>query len=188
MPAGQFNKPFVKGLENNPNWPLVFFNNKQKLFIDITTTQGKELFAGISKGKTLYPNDFSRNLIFAHYLLLPKREKAAHKQGLDFAIKAFKLNPSQAPMGKIIFAATFAELRPRVNKFCKDYIDDFTENKNRYAKQDGYHHRIAAALNAASYLQRIAETQKNTKLVQFYSDKTKEYNDERKQLLKRKRW
>ena len=188
MPTGQFDKPFVKGLENNPNWPLVFFNNKQKLFIDITTTQGKELFAGISKGKTLYPNDFSRSLIIAYYLLLPKREKAAHKQGLDFAIKAFKLNPSQAPMGKIISAATFTELRPRVNKFCKDYIDDFTENKNRYAQQDGYHHRIAAALNAASYLQRIAETQKNTKLVQSYSTKRKEYNNERKQLIKRKRW
>ncbi len=188
MPAGQFDKPFAKGLESNPNWPLVFFNNKQKLFIDITTAQGKKLFGGIANGKTLYPNDFSKNLIFAHYLLLPKREKSAHKQGLDFAIKAFKLNPSQAPIGKIMYAATFAELRPRVNKFCQDYIDDFTENKNRYAKEDGYHHKIAAALNAASYLQRIAERQKDTKLVQSYSDKKKEYNNERKQLIKKKRW
>jgi len=188
MPSAQFGKPFVRGLEHNSSWSLVFLNNKQKLFIDITTPQGRELFAGISNGKTLYPDDFSRNLIIAHYLLLPGKGKATHKLGLDFAIKAFKLNPSQAPMQKIMFAARFAELKPHVNAFCKDYFDNFTKNKNLYAKQNSYSHRIVAALVVSDYLQRVAKKQKNAKLVEYYATEKQEYENERKRVLKRKRW
>ena len=52
MPAGQFTTPFVRGLEHNPNWRLIFFNNKQKLFVDIRTPQADELFKGIFNEKT----------------------------------------------------------------------------------------------------------------------------------------
>jgi len=188
MPAGQFDKPFVRGLEHNSNWPLVFFNNKQKLFVDITTPQGKKLFEGIFSGQTVYPDDFSKNLILAHNMFLFGKGEAAKQQGLDFAIKAFKLEPSQVPMQKIISAARSAELRPRVDDFCKDYIDDFTKNKGLYIKQDGYHHRIVAALVAGDYLQKTSEKQKNTKLAEFYAAKRQEYKNERREMLKRKRW
>ena len=129
-----YNGPFVKGLERNPNWPLVFFNNTEKLFIDITTPQGQELFEGISNGKTLYPDEFTRNLIIAYHMLSPDQRK----QGLDFAIKAFNLHPSQAPMQMILSAARYAELQPLIRDFCKNYFDEFAENKGLYAKQDGY--------------------------------------------------
>ena len=188
MPSARFDKPFVRGLEHNPDWPLVFCNNKQKLFVDVTTPQGRELFKGIHSNKTLYPDDFSKSLVIAHNMFLFGKGKAEKKRGLDFAIKAFKLNPSQAPMRKIISAARFAELRPLVNNFCENYIDDFTKNKNRYTKQDGYHHRVVVGLLAADYLRRIAERQKNTKLAESYADKKQEYKNERKRVLKEKRW
>ena len=70
-----YNGPFVKGIERNPNWPLVFFNNTEKLFIDITTPQGKELFEGISNGKTLYPDEFSKDLIIAYNMLGSSRKE-----------------------------------------------------------------------------------------------------------------
>jgi len=188
MPTGQFETPFVKGLEHNTDWPLVFFNDKQKLLVDRTTPQGKQLFEGIFTGKTLYPDDFTKRLIFAHYLLLPGRDKTAHKQGLDFAIKAFNLSQSQAPMRQILFATRFPELRANAEAFCKDYFDRFEKNMEVWAKQHGYHHRIAAVLNVGSYFRELARRQKNTELVRFYEDKMNEYNDERRQLLKRKRW
>jgi hypothetical protein len=181
MPSNQWNSAFVRGIEHNPDWRLVFVNNKQKLFVDITTKQGEELFSGIFTGKTIYPDDFSRNLILAHALLLRRPEKEAHKQGLDFAIEAFKLNPSQVPMQKIVFAQRFAELRPAVIQFCKDYLDEFEENKDSWAKKDGYHHRIVAALNAATYLRQVTDKQKNAARVQQYSK-------ERREVVKTKRW
>ncbi len=188
MPSNQFGTPFVRGLEANRNWPLVFFNDRQKLFVDITTPQGKELFDGIPNGKTVYPDEFSKDLILAHHLLSSVKGKDAHKQGLDFAIKAFELNRSQVSMLKVIRAAISSELRPRVSDFCRKYFDDFIKNKDSWAEQDGYFHKIASASVAAGYLRQIAKIQRNAELVRYYDVKIKEYNDERKQLLSRKRW
>jgi hypothetical protein len=178
------NGPFVKGLEHNPNWPLVFFNNTEKLFIDVTTPQGKELFEGIFNGKTLYPDEFFKDLIIAYNIV----GGTAKKQGLDFAIKAFNLHPSQAPMQIILSAAKYAELQPLVSDFCKNYFDEFVKNKGLYAKQDGYFNRIWAALLAGRYLRESAAKQGNTELVQFYDAKMKEYQSEQEPLQKKKRW
>jgi len=181
---------FVKGLEHNPNWPLVFYNNKQKLFVDAETPRGRELFNGISDGKTLYPDDFSKNLTLAHNLFLfAGNDKTKRKQALDFAIKAFESNPSQTPMQEIIYVGgRFPEIRPDIKKFCENYFNDFTKNKDTYVKEDGYFHRIVAALNAGDYLRAIADKQKKTKDVQFYNDRMKEYKSGQNRLLKRKRW
>ena len=188
MPAGQFDKPLVKGIEQNPNWHLVFFNNKQRLFVDGTTAQGQKLLKDIFNNKIIYPDDFSRNLIIAHNMLLFGKNNAIKKRGLDFAVEAFKLKPSPLPMQKILSAARFAELRPRVNNFCANYLDDFAKNEKRYLKQDGYRHRIVAALFASSYLKQIAERQKNAKLAKLYNDKNKGYGNMLKRFGKGKRW
>jgi len=178
---------FVRALEYSPDWRLIFLNNGQKLFVDGTTPQALQLYQGIWDGKTVYPNDFSKYLILAH-IMLAHTEIETKQKGLDYAIKAFRINPSQVPMQKILYASRFPELRKQVDEFCKEYFDDFEKNKNVYVRQHGYHNRIAAALNAISYLRAEAQRQKNTELVQSYSAKLKEYVNERVQLLKTKRW
>ena len=188
MPFNQCDKPFVKGLEYNPDWRLIFFNNKQKLFADTTTPQGKKLLEDMLNNKIIYPDDFSRNLIIAHNMLLFGRDSAVKKQGLDFAIEAFKLNPSPLPMQQILLASRYPELRGYINKFCENYLDDFAKNENRYFKQDGYRNRTVAALFASDYLRKSAEGQKNDKLAKLYSDKKKKYNDALKQIARGKRW
>jgi hypothetical protein len=182
--AEVYNGPFVKSLERNPNWSLVFFNNTEKLFIDVTTPQGKELFEGIFNGKTLYPDEFSKDLIIAYNIV----GGTAKKQGLDFAIKAFNLYPSQAPIQIILPLAQYAELQPFVSDFCKNYFDEFAKDKSLYAKQDSYLHRIWAALVAGRYLRESAAKQGNTELVQFYDAKMKEYQSEQEPLQKKARW
>jgi len=189
MPAGQLSTPFVKGLEHHPDWRLILFNDKEKLFVDSRTPRAQELFEGIFDGKTRYPDDFSRNLIIAHHSLSPHKEKDVRKQGLDAAIKAFKLNPSQSPTLKIISAVRrFPELKPRVDEFWKNYFNDFAKNKNSWARQDGYHDKIVAALNAARYLRNIAKNQRDAVSVQLYDARIKEYNNERRRVVKTKAW
>jgi len=185
MPLGQFDTPFVRGLEATGNWRLIFLNNKQKLFVDIRTPQAQKLFDGILNGQTVYPDDFSKNLIIAHTLFAQGKSV---EQGLDFAIKAFKLNPSQAPILEIMSARKFSELIPRITDFCKDYFDDFEKKKDLYTKQDGYLHRIWAAMVAASHLRSAAEKQGNTELAQFYDAKRQEYNNEQKPIRGRRTW
>ena len=266
MPAAVYNDPdrktpyyTTKGLEYNPNWRLVFFNNKQKIFVDCTTPQGRALYEGIRTGKTLYPDDFSKNLILAHDTLLisvnqleqerrriqtarntlqtklkkqkeqiekekktlqtksdteddaikvkekmlaESQEKLTQlseqlktvqkllrdtkKQGLDFAIKAFNLNPSPVPMMEIVFyAARYAELRPHITNFCKNYFDTFVENQKIYLKQDGYRFKVLSAQLAGNYLEQVARGQKDTKLADFYAAKTEQYLSERDRLFKK---
>jgi len=193
MPASVYNDPeqkspyhVVKGLEYNPNWPLVFFNNEQKLFIDYNSPQGRELFDGIRTGKTLYPDDFHRSLVLAHHLFLYGQGPDSKRQGLDFAIKAFNLNPSSAPMMEIILLATrFVELRPLIDEFCKNYFDSFEKNKDDYANQNGYRLKVQAAHLAGIHLEKVAREQKDTKLANFYDEKTKEFASERDKMFKR---
>ncbi len=187
-PLSMSHIPLVKGLETNPDWRLVYFDNNYKLFVDVTTAQGKDLAEGILDGRTIYPDDFSKNLIVAHNALLFEDPKVTKESGLDFAVKAFQSNPSLAPMQEILYVAKFKELSPRVNDFCKNYIDDFDKNKDVYACLDGYGNRISAASAATNYLQENAKEQNEVALAKLYADKDQKYKIEYGKMSESKRW
>jgi hypothetical protein len=188
MPAGQFTSPFVRGLEHNQNWQLIFFNNKQKLFVDTTDPRAQRLFDGIFNGQTKYPDDFTRKLMQAHRLLRVEKTADDHQKGYDFATEAFDLNPSSAAMQKVLYAARFAQLRPKVIKFCQDYVDKLEENRDQWSRQDGYHHRVSAGLHAANYLLQMAQRNRNVEDAKTYSARMDEYNKIGKAIVETKRW
>jgi hypothetical protein len=189
MPAAEFDSVFARGLEHTSNWVLVFLNNKQKIFANYATAQGKQLFEGIETGKTLYPDDFSRSLTLGHNLLVYAKDTLQKRRGLDLVIQAFNLNPSPIPMLEIMVnAARFAELVPQVNGLCKSYFDSFTKNKEVYARQDGFRLRLEAARLACVRLERVASAQANAKLAESYAEKIREYERERNTISEQKRW
>ena len=189
MPSGQFNKPFTAGLDSNPEWPQVFLDNKQKLFVDVTTPQGKELFDGIMSGKTIYPDEFTRNLAAGHNLLMYGNDTAVRKQGLDCVIKAFNLNPSPGPLIEILLlGARWPELKAYIEEFCKGYADDFAKNKNIYCNQDGYNLRIEAARLVLIHLQNIAQSKGNKQLAESCAKTRTQYVEERNRISEQKRW
>lgn len=187
MPTGQFNTPFVKGIEKNQDWRIVFLNEKQRLFVDVTTDKGKKVFGGIFTGKTRYPDDFSENLIKAYHLKLARNEDIA-KQSLALAIKAFESNPCHIATKQILFAARFPSLSEKVYRFCKNYIDEFEKSKEQRTKEDGYHDRIVSVMNIAEYLRRVAAKQNNPDLAERYESMISELNQERIQVVANKRW
>jgi hypothetical protein len=196
MPSAVYNDPdqtnsyhTIRGFEQNSNWPIVFFNNRQKLYVDIRTPQGKELFDGIFNGKTIYPDDYHYNLIRAHCWLRYRSGIEGKKQALDFAIKAFNLSPSPTTILEILLMTTnFPELSPAINKFCSDYFDEFTEKEDVWSKQDGYRHKVEAVRLACYHLKKLAQAQRDTKLVKFYADKEREFLLELERIHESKRW
>ncbi len=196
MPSAVYNDPdqansyhTMKGFEQNPNWPIVFFNNRQKLYVDIRTPRGKELFEGIFNGKTIYPDDYHTNLIRAHSWFYYRPGIEEKKKALDFAIKAFNLNPMPTTILEILLMATnFAELNPRVNQFCSDYFNEFIEIKDVWSKQDGYRHKVEAVRLACYHLKKLAQSRRDTKLVNFYAGKEIEYLEELTSIHESKRW
>jgi len=198
MPVAVFGEPIreeyytqksyhvVKGIEYHRDWIVAFYNDKQKLFVDYTTDQGKELFNGIRSGKTLYPDDYHKNLILAHNSFLYGKGPQSKKQGLDFAIKAFNINKTPTSMLEIILADTLlAELRPDVTHFLKNYVDDFIKNIKTYTKQNGYRLNIETARLSCIYLAKAAREQKDIKLANFYAVKAREYASVRNKSYKR---
>jgi len=196
MPSAVYNDPdqtssyhTIKGFEQNANWRIVFFNNRQKLFVDIRTPRGKQLFDGIFDGKTIYPDDYHKNLIRAHSWLYYRKGIEEKKKALDFAIKAFNENQSPTTILEILLMTTnFAELSPGVNKFCSDYFNEFTEKEDVWSKQDGYRHKVEAVRLACYHLKRLAQSRRDTKRVDFYAGKENEYLEELSRIHQNKRW
>ncbi|NIV68784.1 MAG: hypothetical protein GWN41_01405 [Phycisphaerae bacterium] len=91
-------------------------------------------------------------------------------------------------MRQIMYATKFPELKKEAEDFCRGYFNQFEENIKTWPNEDGYHHRIAAALNACSFLREIAKRSGNTSLEQEYARKMTLYQNRRHLLLKRKRW
>jgi hypothetical protein len=142
----------IKAIELHPGWRLVFLNNRQKLFVDIRTPQGKELFDGIFTGETVYPDDYHRNLIRSHSWYLHLSGIAEKREGFEFAKKAFEANPSPTPLFEVLAYGAFAQLKPEVDKFCIDYLNDFETNQDSWSRQDGYRLKTQAVQIVCAHL------------------------------------
>ena len=189
MPANQFDKPFVRGLEHmNTEWPIVFLDDKQKLFVDIKTPQGRKLYEGIFTGQTGYPDQYSGNMALGHNLLLladPERRKA----GLELIVKAFNETPSPAAVIEmLLLAGRYLELVARIDQVCGQYAADFEKNKKAYAEQDGYNLRLEAARLTLLRLEQVARSRGDARTAEIYRNGCNQYEWERDRLSMKKRW
>ena len=189
VPQGQFGRPFCRALEHNSQWPVVFINNKQKLFVDATTEKGKALFAGIGTGQTVYPDEFTRALNLGRYYLMYDRSEGAKKKGLDLLIKAYELNPTPAPVIEVLsLAVRFTPLHTEVTTFCQQIADDFDEQADVFIKQDGYRGRLEAARMSCGFLARLAQQRKRPAEAARYTQRAKEISAERDWQGAETRW
>jgi hypothetical protein len=188
MPAGEFDSIFVKGLETSNNWVIIYEDNEQKIFIKKTAPDALRLFNGVMNGSTVYPTDFSRNLILSYYAL-SSSDPNARQLSLLYAMQALNGYPSLVSIQSVIStAARFPELRPSVARACKDYYDDFMANKAKYKKHNAYYDRIIAAMFAADHLGNLAKSAGDTELMNDYITKIKTLDSERLLLLESKKW
>ncbi|HEX42696.1 MAG TPA: hypothetical protein ENN81_11660 [Phycisphaerales bacterium] len=189
MPATQFDEPFVRALEHNGEWPHLFINNKQRLWVDIKTEKGMALFNGMSTGQTLYPDEFSKNLTLARNTFIFGKTRADRKRALDMAIAAFHENPSPAPLLDIIvIAPRYSDLLPDVQKFCETFIAEFRANKEKYLSQDGYRLRFEAARIVLDYLLQQAKNREDTAAANQYRAELNACRAEITRALLHKRW
>lgn len=188
MPTAEFDKPVVRGLEHSPEWQLVYVDIRQKLFIDITTPQGQKLFEGIFDGTTKYPTEELKEFAIGHNMLIFGKDDESRLRGLEHLIKSCMDNPNQLVMQDIIYAANSEYLRPKVTEFCREYFDNFGKHKSEFMKKDGYHHKMITAVLAAENLRKVANTERDGKLAQSYELKSREYQEELRELPKDKRW
>jgi hypothetical protein len=154
MPRNQFDTPFVKGLEHNSSWRLVYLDDEQRLYVDISTPRGLEIFKGIGDGNTIYPEKCYRNIMIAHNTLVFDSSPEQLTKGLQSAFDAFEESPTRTPMQLMqIFYERYPQFRPQIDTFWQKCLDDFHANKQKYLNSDGYYFRAVGALVAMSQLQ-----------------------------------
>jgi hypothetical protein len=186
MPAGQFDSPLVRGLETMLNWPALFIDDQQKMYVNVNTEQGKSLYFGLFDGQTKFSDEFSKQLTVGTNLLRMKDE-SKFEAGCDMLIEAFKRRTYQATAIELINAASRSlKVRDKVTKVMSDCFNDFIEKEQEYEKQNGYRERIISAMLAADYLRNVNRS--NTELTEKYNTKIKEYSDKQRKINEKSRW
>ncbi len=200
MPSSIFNDPdrtssyyACKALEIHPSWRDIFINDKQKLLVNINTEQGRTLYSGILENNngTKYPDEYHKNLNRAHKLLdlLYGQNPNDKLQGMAYAQKAFELCQTPAAMMEIIAeAAQYSNLRPEVEKFCKEYTDNFASKFKEWKKIDGYRLKVEAARLANYYLGQLESSRNNAELKKKYDAQREFCLDELRRIGNEKRW
>ncbi len=169
MPTNQFETPFVKGLEYAQSWRLIFLSDKQKLFVDISTPRGKQLFDGIEDGNSIYPDEVYRDIMIAHNSLLYEKTPERLTRGLEFAIKAYEADPTRTPLQLIqIYYDRYPQLRQSIEEFFQKVVDDFEANKKEYCKHSGYYFRAVGVLIGISRLEPHAVEQNKKDVIELY--------------------
>lgn len=188
MPRGQFNTPFVIGLDVSADWQIVFANDKQRLYVNIHTDKGRQLYDDVVSGLAKFPNDFSANFTRGHNLAMYANGEQ-RKDGYEMLIKAFLDNPSRGPMRDILnIGDQVSVLQPRLNEVCRAYVEQFVQNQAEYADSDGYNLRLAAATMALSQLEFVARRQGNLEEADAYRDQAAQYDQEARRIANSKRW
>ncbi|MGA2323961.1 MAG: hypothetical protein ABSG22_08955 [Sedimentisphaerales bacterium] len=184
MPRNQFDAPFVKGLEYSPSWRLVYLDDEQRLYVDISTPRGLEIFKGIDDGNTIYPEEYYRNIMIAHNTLVFDSTAEQLARGLQCALSAFEKSPTRMPVQLIqIYYERYPQFRPQIDAFWQKVLEDFHLNKKKYLSSDGYYYRAVSALMAMGHLQPTA----NKETIESY-EREKAELQQIIELMQDKRW
>jgi hypothetical protein len=85
------------------------------------------------------------------------------------------------------YGVKYLELKPQVDKVCEAYMQEFTQNKDRWAQQDGYRLRVEAARLACYHLKTVARAQKSAEVANLYAVWDDECLDELVRMSESKR-
>ncbi len=186
MPANEQNSTFVKGLKKSPNWATVYADTYQRMWVDTDTPKGKTLLTDVLSQKAKFPNEFSRNFTLGGMLIGATDIRAA-QVGYKHARKAFQIRPSQISIIELIYATRRKELKKAATADIKQYLEQFTKNKEDLSTKGDYEKKLLAAIMAGKYL--APQTRRtNPELSKKYAKLTKEYTAERARISNQSRW
>ncbi|HSV26877.1 MAG TPA: hypothetical protein VLH60_03195, partial [Sedimentisphaerales bacterium] len=158
MPASEFNdprKPFTVSLEMHPNWRPVYYDGRQKIFVRFTDPRGERLFMDVLSGTAKFPDDYSRALSTA-YWLVRINDFEANREGLRRLQKIFEQNPTQEIISLATMCYRWEALREEIDQMCIDWLEKFKAERSAFRATHGYRVRLAAALAAVDHLRRHA--------------------------------
>ena len=150
IPKSQSDATFMTSLQRTPNWKTAFLDEKQHLIVDTDHEQGRQLIADILEGRAIFPDEFSKNMTVAK--LVSETDPRRVTDIFDHATAAFQVYPYPSATILMTQIARAPTCREAANKTLRDYLADFTAQRSRLARKNGYGLRLTSALIAAQYL------------------------------------
>jgi hypothetical protein len=143
---------FVKAIQTQPNWALVYLDDFQYLYVRTDTEAGKKLLGQVLSDQAKFPTEFTRHLTLATLYFQTGKEEFILR-GFEHAKQAFVLEPNQASALRMVYEARrYIPVRQKAEEILRDYLDDFLNQMSSYANQGGFTNRLVAARIAANGL------------------------------------
>ncbi len=186
MPTSQLGSELVRGLDTNPNWRVVYIDEEQRIYVDIKSQQGRDLYTGMFTGQTKFPDNFTMLLTVGYNLVRLQGEERVSK-GCELIAQAFMQQPSQIAALELLHAANYyPKFRDSIAGIFSQYFDDFVGKKQTYVRQRGYREKLTAAMLAGDYLANASRN--NPSLADKYRTYLKEFSEEQQQITNNTRW
>jgi len=186
MPTAQIDSDFIRGLNTNSNWRVVYIDEEQRIYVDVKSQQGREVYTGMFTGQAKFPDDFTKLLTVGYNLVRLQNEEQV-KKGCELMAQAFMQHPSQITALELIHAASYyPKFRDSMVSAFSRYFDDFVEKKQIYMGQDGYREKIIAAMLTGDFLANA--NRNNPSLVDKYRAHLKEFAEKQQRINENSRW
>jgi hypothetical protein len=186
MPTAQIDSDFIRGLNTNSNWRVVYIDEEQRIYVDVKSQQGREVYTGMFTGQAKFPDDFTKLLTVGYNLVRLQNEEQV-KKGCELMAQAFMQHPSQITALELIHAANYyPKFRDSMVSAFSRYFDDFVEKKQIYMGQDGYREKIIAAMLTGDFLANA--NRNNPSLVDKYRAHLKEFAEKQQRINEDSRW
>lgn len=142
---------FMRSIVRTDNWKTVFYNDNQRLMVNVNTARGRELVAAVLDGSARFPDDFSRHLSTA-MLILENRSGAQLANLEEHVLKAFEIRPSSSSMLAMINASNWTPIREKINQRIRQYVEAFTAGQEDLRDRSGYVEQAAVTIMASEHL------------------------------------
>lgn len=161
MPASQMKSEFMMAITSQKNWQCVYSDDSQRLYIDLQTPKGNELFNGVFNGQLKFPDEYSKNITTAYNYLRTSNQDYV-RQGFEKFQNALKQKPGLAILELMQLSMRHSFLADDLKQTCADFVSDFEANFENYRHKDGMRLRAIAALTAIQIMQRYDESLSKT--------------------------
>ena len=190
---------FPLALSRHKDWKMVYMDDDQQMYVDISTEKGRKLANDIYMDNAKFPNKYAKSLVLSRIYLStrdkknPMQDKKNRDKGVGHAKKAFELNPSYISTVTLVniasgrYANIEADIREDIRAYVEKYVTDFRENKDTLKNGSAYSKKLSAANVVAGYLGNYYK-KKNKELAVEYKTNAREWYAERKKISYAARW
>lgn len=187
VPEKSQSSQLAAALFSLPTWQVVYLDAHHALLADTGSAAGRALADAVDAGTAVFPTEASRLLTRAHREL-QYGGAGGERRALVAAREAFAVQPMQRAVAVATAAARDQTCLADVLAFCRQVADGAIAGRDELARRHGFHQRLTAAVQAALFRQREAQSRGDGAGARAAAEQVKWLAQEANRLVPRSEW